>query len=284
MQNKIKISSYILGIFLIILVGWFLFWHINKPQEETVVETKNNITTHIPPTTIVPAAVTDTNDAPKVVPAAVPIFMYHYIRDYTDANDPIGENLSVSPKKFEAQIAWLKSHNYQTVFPMFFKNPEALSAKPIILTFDDGYQDAFDNAFPILQKYDLRGMFYLIVNKVNTPGYLTWDEILTMQRAGMVFGSHTLTHPNLQNMSPSDLQKELGGSENILEQKLGTKITDFCYPSGKYDAAAQSELSKDGYQTAVTTAPGLANMQDNPLLLKRWRIMENTNIASLLEK
>lgn len=227
----------------------------------------------------------DSAIAPEMTtPSTVPIFMYHYIRDYSDGNDPIGVNLSVSPKRFEQQVSWLQSSGYQTVSVHFLKYPNPISLKPIILTFDDGYQDAYTNAFPILQKYHIMGVFYIIVNKVGTPGYLTWDEISSMQDAGMVFGSHTLTHPNLETLSIEQIHQELQESKDILSQKLGHLVTDFCYPSGKYNDAVVRELQSDQYETATTTYGGIATTKDDMLTLKRIRIMENTNIQFITSR
>jgi peptidoglycan/xylan/chitin deacetylase (PgdA/CDA1 family) len=225
----------------------------------------------------------DETEPQKMIPSAIPILMYHYIREYYNSNDPIGKNLSVAPEKFEEHLAWLKDNGYQSVFPNFFINPEPISFKPVILTFDDGYQDAYDNAFPILQKYQMAGMFYLIVNKVGTPGYLTWDEISEMQKAGMSFGSHTLTHPDLRNLAAAILEREIKESKEVLEQKLGQAITDFCYPSGKYNSGIIKVLEALGYQTAVTTESGIAGLKDNPFLLKRFRITENTDIQAIFK-
>ena len=218
------------------------------------------------------------------VPSTVPIFMYHYIRDYSDENDPIGINLSVSPKQFEKQVSWLQSSGYQAVPVHFLKYPQPISLKPIVLTFDDGYQDAYVSAFPILEKYHMMGVFYIIVNKIGTPGYLTWDEISSMQDAGMVFGSHTLTHPNLETLSAEQMHRELQESKDILSQKLGHAVTDFCYPSGKYNDAVIQELQFDQYETATTTHAGIAQTKDNMLMLKRIRITENTNIQFITSK
>ena len=292
---KAKTKTYKLAaILIIILVFSLMFFRFAKSKQQNVLVQpialqKNNENAEIAevqqPTPSPPIEVSDvSNGQTKTMPSSVPIFMYHYIRDYTDASDPIGVNLSVSPAKFEQQIAWLKGNGYQTVFPNFFVSPEALSSKPIILTFDDGYQDAFDSAFPILQKYQMAGMFYLIIDKIGTPGYLTWDEVAQMQNAGMAFGSHTLTHPDLRNISLANMQQEITQSQEILSQKLGRNVTDFCYPSGKYDDAVLAELKTDDYLTATTTDSGVANMKDNLLLLKRLRITQATNVQALLGK
>lgn len=283
-ENRTKI--YKLAVFLIILSTLFLFFQFTKTKKQNIATQKSddNIESIQTPITTPEPVFNNKSESEKMIPSVIPIFMYHYIREYSNSNDSIGENLSVSPKKFKEHLTWLKDNDYQTVFPNFFKNPEPLSFKPIILTFDDGYQDAYDNAFPLLQKYQMAGMFYLIVNKIGTPGYLTWNEIVEMQKAGMSFGSHTLTHSNLKNLSPANLEREIKGSKEILGQKLGQEITDFCYPSGKYGNEVLKELQTDNYQTAVTTNSGISSLKDNPFLLKRLRITENTNVQIILGK
>lgn len=252
--------------------------NIETPESETRIE---SVPAQTMPVISEPEA--NISEPTKILPAAVPILMYHYIRDYTDPRDPIGVGLSVSPQKFETQLAWLRGHNYQTVFPHYFVEPQPLAAKPVVLTFDDGYQDAYDAVFPLLQKYHLAGMFYLIVNKVGTPGYLSWEEILAMQQAGMMFGDHTLSHPDLSKLEAADLAREIQGSQTVLEQKLGRPVTDFCYPSGKYDAAVLKELNADHFQAAVTTQSGIDTLKSNPLLLSRLRITEQSDLSMILK-
>jgi peptidoglycan/xylan/chitin deacetylase (PgdA/CDA1 family) len=283
-KNKIKFFG--LVFFLAVLSVFFLFFHFAKTKKQNItIQKKQEIVSNAqtPPVTI--ASVADNIiESEKIVPVAMPIFMYHYIRKYTDANDPIGVNLSVPPEKFEEHLAWLKENGYESVFPNFFKDPKALALKPIILTFDDGYEDAYTSAFPLLQKYKMKGVFYLIVSKIGTPGYLNWEEILEMQKAGMAFGSHTLAHPDLRNLDIVNLEKEIKESREILGQKLREEITDFCYPSGKYSDVVMAELRKDNYETAVTTNSGISSLKDDPFLLKRLRITEKSNIQTILNR
>lgn len=278
MKNWTRIKAGLIFAALIFLAAVFLFFNFPKNGKPKNIASQNYTPAE---NQTKPSGETE---LPKTMPTAIPILMYHYIRDYSNPNDPVGENLSVSPSQFEEQINWLKVNGYQSVFPDFFENPKPLALKPVILTFDDGYQDAYDSAFPLLQKYQMAGMFYLIVNKIGTPGYLTWNEILEMKKAGMSFGSHTLTHPDLRNLTNANLEKEMNESKEILEQKLGREITDFCYPSGKYNDEIMKIVQSDGYKTAVTTDSGIANLKDNPLLLKRLRISENTSFQTILSK
>lgn len=216
------------------------------------------------------------------IAVATPILMFHYIRDYHDQNDPIGVNLSVSPERFETMLAWLADHHYQNRDFGELANAGAPDMKPVIITLDDGYDDAYSAAFPLLQRYGFSATFYLIVDKVGTPGYLTWEEIKTMQSAGMHFGSHTLTHPNLTQLGSAAADQEITESKRTLEEHLGTPIRDFCYPSGKYDEAVKKLVQQAGYQSAVTTASGAAVPSSDPLALPRLRMTNETNLEGLL--
>ncbi len=284
MANKLKF--FMLIFLLISLLVVLVFFQSAKAKKENVLVQKSeqDVENVQNSQTVPPPVADDATKSKGIIPSTIPIFMYHYIRAYSNSADPIGENLSVSPQKFEEQLARLKANGYETVAPNFFKNPKVLEPKPIILTFDDGYQDAYDSAFGLLQKYQMTGVFYLIVAKIGTPGYLTWEEILKMQASGMTFGSHTLTHPDLRNLTPANLEKEIKESREILIQKLGQEITDFCYPSGKYTDAVLAEVKKDGYTTAMTTNSGISSLKDNPFSLKRLRITEKTSLQVILGK
>ena len=104
---------------------------------------------------------------------------------------------------------------------------------------------------------------------------LTWDEIYTMHRAGIAFGSHTLTHPVVSQLSPRELEQELAVSKRLLEEKLGVPVLDFAFPFGKtsdFSAGAIEMLSRCGYRSAVTTVPGVNIPQINPYELRRLQV------------
>ena len=286
---KMRIGTWIsvIGISAMIIVAFSYLQRFRTDHIENVVESKTEEVVNGKPDTTVFESVPDPAQAAVPEPqgtiaSSVPIFMYHYIRSYVDPSDTVGENLSVSSEAFEKQIAWLKENGYETVSMDSFVHPKPLAGKPIVLTFDDGYQDAYDTAFPLLRRYGMTGTFYIITDKIGTPGYLTWDEVSEMRAAGMIFGSHTLSHPDLKTLPSGTLKREIIASKKLLEQKLGGNVTDFCYPSGKYDDAVVAEVRRDGYKTAVTTHSGISLVKDDPFTLKRLRITEHTDIRALL--
>lgn len=215
----------------------------------------------------------------------VPILMYHYIRDYHDTNDQIGIDLSVSPEKFAEQLNWLKNNGYQTVSPNYLTKPYAISYKPVILTFDDGYRDAYTDAYPILKSFEFTATFYLITDYIekNNPQYLSWDMAREMIQNNMNIGSHTLSHPDLAKSTADRANLEIVESKKLIAEKTGVTISDFCYPSGKYNQEIIEMVKNAGYKTAVTVKQGIADQDSNFFELSRIRMKNNTNLEKILK-
>ena len=208
----------------------------------------------------------------------VPILMYHHIRTDIGNDNPA---IYVSPERFETQLSWLFAHGFQTVSPEYFGSPSKRSGKPIVLTFDDGYRDAYETVFPLLQKYGFHATFYLIVDDIDKPGNLTRDEIAEMRAAGMNFGSHTLTHPNLTTAFSWQVEREISGSKKALEDILGAEVNDFCYPGGAFDENVANVVAAAGYRTATTTVDEVVSGKTDPLMLNRLNIGEETRFENL---
>ncbi|MCL5795796.1 MAG: polysaccharide deacetylase family protein [Patescibacteria group bacterium] len=267
----------ILLILITIGIGLF-FYYKNKTSNNK--STKNTQTTT---STVSPAASSSPIKTPeKISSYNVPILMYHYIRDFNDPNDEIGTNLSVSPATFDKQLKWLSDNGYQSVNPDYLLTPYTLPLKPIILTFDDGYTDAYTNAFPILKKYGFTATFYIITSSVGKNEYMSWTQIQELLKSKMNIGSHSQNHPNLANSSDAQLITELKESKNIIEEKIGQTISDFCYPAGKYDERVIKILKENNYKTAVTTKNGVANQNSDLFTLPRIRTTNATNLSKAL--
>ncbi len=225
---------------------------------------------------------------PLYTSVRVPIMMYHHISDNVPPT-ALGESLTVTVKMFTQQLDYLKRQGYHTITfnqlfdAMYYAGP--LPPRPIILTFDDGYDDAFHIAYPILQAHGFSGMFYIITGKVDWPGYLNWQQIRTMFAQGMQIGSHTIHHVDIGSLflySPTMAQQELQVSQAVLQKQLGTVIQQFCYPSGApfktgslwLQQQIMTLLAADGY-VGATTDPGMSGIYQNslrPLDLLRVRV------------
>lgn len=220
---------------------------------------------------------------PLTAETKIPILMYHYIRDYTNSNDQLGINLSVSPTTFEQQLEVIKQAGYT---PITFRDLTAdLPAKPIILTFDDGYADAYTAALPILKETHTTGVFYIVSGFLNKDQYLTDAQVKELDAAGMEIGAHTVDHHDLSAMNAAAQQRELQESKTTLEQLLGKAVTAFCYPAGKYNDTTVQLAKTIGYTTATTTKPGIAtggDVQHKPYDLVRIRVTGTTDILKAL--
>lgn len=204
----------------------------------------------------------------------VPILMYHYIRDYTDQTDPLGIQLSVSPAKFAYQLSVLQKAGYHTISLMDFVNHN-YGEKPIILTFDDGYDDHFTAAFPILKQFGMTGTFFIVKDFVGRKGYMTRDQISEMASSGMEIGAHTLDHKDLSTLPYTEMLRQIQGS-------LYQTQPVFAYPSGKYNPTTIDIVNSVGIKVSVTTNLGVATDVSPIQELPRIRVKSTTDILKVI--
>jgi peptidoglycan/xylan/chitin deacetylase (PgdA/CDA1 family) len=210
------------------------------------------------------------------------IICYHCIKDEG--------NPHLRPAKiadFEKQMQYLsKMYNPISleIIAQYIQNGELLPPKAIAITFDDGYQDNYENAYPILKKYNIPATFFLTTSFIGTgeiPKWdkeyytaekalmLSWKQVREMSGNGISFGSHTLTHPFLTRIPLKQAQKEIHLSKDIIEQQIGKPVTTFSYPSGNFDSEIKEIVKEAGYSTAVSTIPGYNSIHDDVHALKR---------------
>lgn len=186
----------------------------------------------------------------------VPILMYHHIGE--DANW-----LFVSKETFVGQMDYLTQKGYQTVtlidLVASLQSGQILPPKPIILTFDDGYRDFYENAYPVLKAHNFKATIFAISQHVGGSAYVTWEQLREMVGSGLVtVGDHTLSHPSLPILSEERLKDEIVSAKNILEAQLGTTINVFSYPYGGSNGEVEKILKESAFMAAVTTKRGLS--------------------------
>lgn len=213
----------------------------------------------------------------------VPILMYHYIRSCTDPEDKHCPALSVTPETFGEQLAWFQDHGYTTVDLDYFTKPYKVLGQPFIITFDDGYQDTYDTALPLLERYGFTATWYIISDRIGDEGYLTWEKVLDIYQRGMTIGSHTLDHKDMSSLLAPEVVRETVQSRNAIAQHLGVAIYDFCYPYGRHNILSEEAVQQAGYRTATTTKVGIAAFDDDLMRLPRLRMIENTDLGKVLE-
>jgi len=215
----------------------------------------------------------------------VPILMYHYVSTPPADADRYRLDLSVTPDQFAVQLAWLDANGFTTVTldDVYRALTEGypLPPRPVVLTFDDGYADAYEHAFRLLDRFDMVGTFFVVTDWLDQsrPGYLTWDRARIMARAGMSIQSHSRSHPDLANDCDYDcLVYQILGSVETIAAEIGVRPRFFCYPSGRYNADVMTVLEQVGVVAAVTTQGGTLHTSDRPLELRRVRMRGTTTL------
>lgn len=188
---------------------------------------------------------------------------------------------------FENQMQYL-SKVYSPIslerMAQHIRNGTSLPSKAIVITFDDGYRDNYENAYPILKKYQIPATFFLTTGFVGTgeiPRWdkeyynadkalmLSWEQVREMSDDGISFGAHTLTHPFLTRIPRKQAQREIRLSRDIIEQHIGRPVATFAYPSGNFDSEIKEIVKDAGYTAAVSTIPGYNTMHEDVHALKR---------------
>lgn len=232
----------------------------------------------------------------KAVPYQYPrILMYHMVRK------PIPgakfNSLRVSPEQFEKQVRYLSENGWH-FFTMseLIESKEALPEKSVAITFDDGYQDNYTNALPILKKYDAKATIYLVVDRHNrewsskrkqknnlgelmNEAKLSDEQVRELLDSGLIeIGSHTMTHDNLPQISKEQKHEEIVGAKQHIEKLFRINCQSFCYPFGLYDQTDLALVESAGYSNATTVETGISNLTKSiPFLLKRITVSGKDN-------
>lgn len=184
----------------------------------------------------------------------IPVLNYHQV------NDKFKTTLTMTTADFDEQMKYLHDNGYHSISQAqlndYLKGKGKLPDKPVFITFDDGYIDNYDCAYPIMKKYNMTGTIFLIMNLMEKPGYLTWNQVQTMSKDGFEFGSHTISHKPLTSFDAAQMNQELTQSKQIMEQKLGKPVTFIAYPEGKYNDLVKTQTKAAGYDLAFTVNTG----------------------------
>jgi len=227
----------------------------------------------VPTATVVPPTPTPKPRGTTIIP----ILMYHYVRVVTDPKDTIGIGLSVKPDLFARQMQYLADNGYTTLTMQevydIIAGRKMLPAKPIALTFDDGYRDFYTAAWPVLQQHNFKATNYVITDFIGWDAYMTWPMLQELGAGGQVeIGAHTRSHVDLRTLSAARLADELLGSKTLLETGLGRPVGAFCYPAGFYNATVIAAVGRANYLTATTELPGAKQNIQSPYELPRIRV------------
>jgi peptidoglycan/xylan/chitin deacetylase (PgdA/CDA1 family) len=236
--------------------------------------------------------------AQRAVPArsqgALPILMYHGISDESERGSAYYK-VNTAPAVFERQMRFLKERGYSTIClseaVRLLNRRESAGARRVVISFDDGYRNFYTHAFPILQKFGFTAtMFlptgYIGVSRASFKGIdcMTWEEVRQLRKAGIEFGSHTVTHPKLVELNWVDVERELRESKREMETQLGARVTTFAYPFAFPQANPLfvqkfgDALVENGYRCCLTTEVGRARPGDDVYRLKRLPVNSEDDV------
>jgi len=224
--------------------------------------------------------------------ADVPILMYHYVSELPPNPDRYRLDLTVLPENFKAQLQYLAEAGYHTItltdLYLHLTQGYPLPEKPIVLTFDDGYRDAYEVVFPLLLDYGFTGTFFVLATPAHfeSPDYLTWAQMKEMSDAGMEIQAHGRDHVDLRNRSYDYLVYQIQGIQEAIHYHTGRLPRFFCYPSGRYDANVIAVLKSAGYWGAVTTKWGKTHVWAGEGLFEmpRVRVRGGDTLESFIDR
>lgn len=211
----------------------------------------------------------------------LPVLMYHHVQSKDEAAANNQTNLTVYTDIFQDQMQYLKSKGYNTTtvndLVNFFDAGIPIPGKSILLTFDDGYQDFYTDAYPILSGFGFHATMFVPTGLMQNPNYLTWDGINSMNGL-ILFGNHTWSHKNVQ-VSTSTMKMEISTADTQLSDHSLNNPKVFAYPFGLETSQAENYLSSLGYKAAFTTISGNTLCKKRRFDLPRIRI-GNVSLSS----
>jgi peptidoglycan/xylan/chitin deacetylase (PgdA/CDA1 family) len=240
----------------------------------TITPSQTPTPTHTPSFT--PTATWVYNEAGQVV---APILLYHHVSD-----DVSYSRYRVSIPAFHAQMQALYDNGYTAITISMLLDAlidgRDLPNKPVVITFDDGHQSVYDNAFPIMQALGFPGVFYIVANRINgAQDFVDVDELKIMIDAGWEIGSHSYTHPDLTKNRASALY-EIGQSKVDLQNALGVEISTFAYPFGAMDAFVAQKVNDYSYRAGIGLGTSITHTRGNIFYLERIEIQGDYSLET----
>jgi peptidoglycan/xylan/chitin deacetylase (PgdA/CDA1 family) len=218
------------------------------------------------------------------------VLMYHNIGK--PPKSALLKSLYVTPFMFGLQMTYLKKAGFSVVSldeVLNFTSGKSGRDKLVALTFDDGYQDFYENAYPVLKASKFPATVFLVSDLVGTENawdrdsvkavkkLMSWETVRKLTREGITFGSHTKTHPFLSRLAADKMEEEIFVSKSHIENKLQLPIESICYPYGDYNGNVIETAKRAGYKIALTVNRGLVHPNDDAFEIRRSFIRLNTH-------
>jgi peptidoglycan/xylan/chitin deacetylase (PgdA/CDA1 family) len=227
----------------------------------------------------------------------IKVLMYH--RVVSDREMAESYPFCVHKDEFKKHLEVIDHLGYTPVtfndYKLFTEGEIELPKKPVIITFDDGYQDTYTNAYPLLLEYGMRAVIFVMGdrsletnvwdqsdNEIPVALLMNNDQIRELHAKGFEIGAHTMKHDDLQQLSGEDIYKELKGTKMILESLLDSPVQSLSYPFGSVNTQVKRLAQDAGYDFACSVYSGPAQFGDDPYEIRRLTIYNSTTLPGFI--
>jgi len=227
----------------------------------------------------------------------ISILMYHQVGDFSRPAAHRANYCHV--RRFKAQMAWLHRFGYRVIgladAMRCLRGEQPMPRHGVVLTFDDGFQNFYDYAFPVLKRYGFPSTVFLVADLLGEKSewlaaekrevpLMDLETIRELRREGVLFGSHTLSHPRLSRIDHLEMRREVLESKRKLETLLEEEIPYFCYPYGDFDEQVVATVREAGYEVALSCTRASSFGPEDPLRLPRKAISYGDSLAGFFWK
>jgi peptidoglycan/xylan/chitin deacetylase (PgdA/CDA1 family) len=229
---------------------------------------------------------------------SVPVLMYHAL---SAANTAGFTRWTLNPRRFEEHLARISEAGYRSVTAsevaaLREQGGAGPGQRLVALTFDDAYADFHEVAVELLAKYRMTATLYVPAGHVGgrsawmdcegegSRRLLSWTELFEIAYSGIEIGSHSLTHPALDQVPVTEVARQARDSKSLIEDKLGRPVHSFAYPYGRYNRRVRDAVGAAGYANACTMNSWAAATADHPLETPRLTVYDSTDAESLISR
>lgn len=221
----------------------------------------------------------------------IPILLYHKVKNFTSSTRPSAKenDFCISVDTFEKQMKYLKEKGYSSID---FYDLTRLNSRSFIITFDDGYEDIYLNAYPILKKYGFTATIFLVADYIGKTNIwdntgeklLTESQINELLQNSFSIGSHTLTHPHLTKENEKECLRQIAYSKIILEDRFNVEIKTFSYPYNEFNDKIKEIVEKAGYGFACAISTKSKSVLEDKFAIRRIYVKANDTMLDFKRK
>lgn len=286
-QKLLRLGGVLLVV-LLIGIGFLVFQKQGMRQPKSSLLASTHLISQLPtehiPAQPTPSPLPTPTPSPSPTPyppagwtcTTLPILMYHHIEPEALAKQLGHASLTVDDHIFETQMAYLQNRGYTPMYLRdladWFDHQSALPTKPVIITVDDGYDDFYTYALPILKQFNFKSELFVPTGLLENPGYLSWGQVIESSHSQVDIAHHTWSHKNVAQSTSADFAQEIDLPTQQLKDHGFGPVDIFAYPYGTHNGIIESYLQKEGFRIAVTTLPGKIQCKEDRLALHRTRI------------